>query len=81
MVKRSLRSESIELGDAAVVAADGLAVGDTPCVRRTGAGWKSHTDAPSPMPAAKPKNSPRLSAGFPAPTIDGGDPCQQFQGD
>ena len=39
--------------------------------RRTGAGWTSHADAPSPMPAAEPKNSPRLSAAFPPPTIDG----------
>jgi|SRR5215472_8354743 len=28
-------------------------------------GWKSHADAPPPMPAAQPKNSPRLSAAFP----------------
>ena len=39
--------------------------------RRTGAGWTSHAEAPSPMPAAEPKNSPRLSAAFPPPTIDG----------
>jgi hypothetical protein len=51
------------------------------CARRTAAGWKSHADAPSPMPAAEPKNSPRLSAAFLRPTIDGGDPCQQFQAD
>jgi DDE superfamily endonuclease len=57
------------------------AVRDTPSARRTGAGWKSHADAPSPIPAAQPKNSPRLSAAFAPPTIDGGDPCQQFQGD
>ena len=57
------------------------ALRDTPCARRTAAGWKSHVGAPSPMPAAEPKSSPRLSAAFLPPTIDGGDPCQQFQGD
>ena len=54
---------------------------DTPCASQTAAGWKSHAVAPSPMPAAEPKNSPRLSVAFLRPTIDGDDPCQQFQGD
>jgi hypothetical protein len=34
---------------------------------------------PSPTPAAEPKNSPRLSAAFPQPTIGGGDPVNNFK--
>ena len=33
------------------------ALRDTPCARRTAAGWKSHVGAPSPMPAGDPKLS------------------------
>ena len=45
------------------------ALRDTPCARRTAAGWKSHVGAPSPMPAGDPKSSPPLSAAFLPPTI------------
>jgi hypothetical protein len=55
------------------------ALRDTPCARRTAAGWKFHVGAPSPMPVVDPKSSPRLSAAFLRPTIDGGDPCQHFK--
>ena len=54
---------------------------DTPCATKTKADWKSRADAPSPRPAVGPTDSPRRCEPLPHPTIDGADPCQQFQGD